>query len=256
MYNFFQYEFLNKEYLKGIKRIKHITSSPRITLSKGPSIQLKQMAYSYVSFFNKKGKLIHTINLQTNNKYFYTYDKYGNPNRILEVDKDTNQLISENRLKFNIHNKVIKEDIKEIHNGITEKIIYKYRKNIIITKKYSSDEGLLYKIIDDYNDKKQLIQSKTESYNGDIYFDKYVYNSNGQEILNYSADGEDKFTVDNCIETTYYNNGLIKSWVELGENGFIHNCEYVFDEDENWIQQTLYFDGIPKFIYERELEYY
>lgn len=258
MYYYFHYINFQEEYLRGIKRIKQITSYPRLTLKGDPSLQLKQASYSYVIFFNKKGKLIHAINLQTKNKYYYTFDKFGNLNRILEVSKDTNQLISENRLKYNFQRKILQEDIKESigYNGATEKISYIYKGSKVISIKTSDKEESKHIITETYNDKKQLIELKLEDDDGIISFEKFEYNSKGQEILMHDADEDGTFTIEDSYETTYYENGLIKSYSNTGINGFVKIYEYVYDEKGNWIQKTLYNDDIPQYLYERELEYY
>ena len=93
-----------------------------------------------------------------------------------------------------------------------------------------------------------------KSYESD---NKSIYNDNGNRIEDnkYDKDGE----LTNKWKGKYDDKGNQIESNEYDEDGELENkyiYEYKFDDEENWIQKTIFKDDKPTFIIEREIKYY
>ena len=67
-----------------------------------------------------------------------------------------------------------------------------------------------------------------------------------QHVMNYNDDWEEK-------EIVYYPNGLLKE--EKGQ-GCKYEYQYLYDEHDNWIVQTVLENGIAREVFIRDIAYF
>jgi hypothetical protein len=185
--------------------------------------------------YNTEG--FETIRLNTGDwlctKYYY-YDKYGN---------------------------LRKYSCKHADAEWNDEAIYSYdskgRKIIeILNPSYDGSEGFYSFITNYYYNKSGKVDFKIIKYNsGDkkgeiterIY---YYYNSLGNLIKELRKNANDK--IKEIIKYDDYGN-IIEDF--LGNN-YTKKYKYYFDKQKNWWKRIEYFNGKPKYVVEREIEYY
>ena len=187
---------------------------------------------------------------------------------------------------FNDKGNIVEENWYNPGDFFNLKRTYKYndKGNVIKRNQYNSDSdgSLDYRNTYKYNDKGNKIEcnvyylkssgtyiTNTHSEGNKIEYNgynpngslnsktKYKYDDKGNivEYNRYNSDGSldiryiDKYDdKGNIIEENRYNSD--------GSLDYKYTYKYEYDEKYNWIKKIYYKDGIPKFISEREIEYY
>jgi len=258
IYTYEKCKMIQNEYIKGIKKIKHITYNQRPEIKKEPSINVNQMSDAYECYFNNKGNLVLYINLLSNYKYIYTYDTMGRLNRIFEIDKYTNQLTIQNKIKYN-EGKNFKEKISIYkESGIERKsFIHSFDENeytLQLNLNQKNEDSFFHSIF--YPENSVLVEEYV--FDSEIVLSQIKeYNSSDQIFFYYQFDREDN-TRHFGDAYTYYENGLIETVISEGKYGLNQYYKYKFDKKGNWIKKTHFNskDDMPKIIIERELEFY
>jgi len=162
----------------------------------------------------------------------YTY-KYDDKDNIIEETTYTNGS-SEGRLvtyTYDEKHNMTEASVYTIEGLLHWKNTYKYDDygNKIEYKTYSNG-SLSWHEIYKYDDKRNKIESNKLNPYGSDFKNIYKYDDKNNLIE----------------ENTYYNGSL--STHEI--------YKYDYDERNNWIKQIHFIDGIPKYIIERQIEYY
>ena len=233
---------LQRENLKGnVKSVKEVSYEAvdkfgKITKGKKDWAWYDSKSNSNIKF-DKKGNLIEYSDFSSEgelySKHISTYDDNGKFIEEIKYDKDGK--------------KVFITKIKEVENG-----------NAREYKRYDLEGNLILKGISKYDDNHNLIESSRYKADGSLdskIIYKYDENDNKIEYSMYKSDGtliyQDKSKFDkngNEVEVNYYGSE--------GELMAKANYQYTFDDKNNWITRTLIEDDIPKYIVEREIEYY
>jgi hypothetical protein len=177
----------------------------------------------------QRGILVKIFEKDFDEKYCYlskySHDANGFINKIEEFENDslTNLRVFENdsagrTLKFTMYG---------ADRQINEIIANQYDKfgNQTKQEKSNNSNTLISKIIYSYDTENKLIEQNQFLEDRTIY---RQYNRMGEEILSVNETSIDSILVN----------------------------EYSYDENNNWILKTTYFDGIPIYIEEREVTYY
>lgn len=258
MFYYENYLKFQKMHFPDIKKIRHLTYHPKVSIKGEPTFKLEQVSNSYVCHFNRYGKLIHLINLRSDFKYTFAYDSKERLKRIIEINKYNNRLTTENNIEYS-NNKNFKEYLTIYKYGITpvkETNIHMFDGNKYIIQMNVDNQGEFHTYSKISYPEENTFEEFLESKNSILYWEVKQYNTKKQEIYCYNADKNGYFDPSFGYKTTYYKNGLMKSYSKEGEQSFIKNYEYEYDEKGNWISQVLYLDEIPQYIYERQLEYF
>ncbi|PKH68903.1 hypothetical protein CXF59_01095 [Flavobacterium sp. ALD4] len=251
---------------KSIREISYVAHDKFGKVSKG-EIKGDILHQDFLKKFNNNGNNIETIIYSSDGslyeKYINKFDEKGN-----EIEK--NIYDSNNILKWKY---LIKFDDK---GNMTEKNYYNSDGNLNSkeTNKYD-DKG--NKIEENYYGIEQISGSESFStrwtfkHNDQNKSTEWYYHIPGNEpLLNYIYKYDDN---GNQIEWSGYNLGIpnFKTYANYDINGNLLELKsyetnerlisheyhkYQFDKNENWIQRIDYVDEVPKFIIQREIEYY
>src|SRR5690554_1197246 len=136
--------------------------------------------------------------------------------------------------KYNEKGNQIETNWYNSDGSLNSKIIYKYdeKGNQIEQNEYNSDGSLNSKIIYKYDEKGNQIEQNGYNSDGSLY-SKIIYKYDEKR---------------NKIEENLYNSD--------GSLDRKLTSNYEYDKQGNWIKRIDYTDEIPKFILEREYEYY
>ena len=245
-------EYYNKYNVKGfiIERVGRYFGD-------GDSLILEQI-YKY----NDKGNKIN-INQSTPNgeigKETFKYDDKGNPielNRYYPID--SLEMSCRYTYKYDDKDNIIEKTTYT--NGSLEgsSVSYKYddKDNLTEVSVYTTVGILHWKNTYKYDDKGNETEMNSYSYDGSLSWkeiSKYDDNGNKIESSNFNQNGVNfKFIYkyddkDNLIEKTY-----------LSDGGYSLKDIYKYDYDEknNWIKRIDFGGDTPKYIIERQIEYY
>ena len=135
---------------------------------------------------------------------------------------------------------------------------YDEKGNEIESNGYNSDGSLDYKYTYKYDEKGNKIEWNSYKSDGSLnYKFTYKYDEKGNEIEwnSYNSDGslDYKYTYKydekgNEIESNRYKSD--------GSLNYKFTYKYEFDKQDNWIKKIIFLNEIPKYILEREYEYY
>jgi hypothetical protein len=172
-------------------------------------------------------------------KYTYKYDDKGN--KIEENRHYPDGPGGKTTYKYDYKGNMIEENEYTASEKWWSKNTYKYDNegNIIESGSYYKSDSILYQItIYQYDNEGNLIEENEYDSTG-----TYVYPYR-QKTYKYDDAG-------NVIEKRYYgfDNNLQPDWI-------VAKYAYEFDEKNNWIRKTEFVNEIPKYIIEREIEYY
>lgn len=243
----------------------------------------------YYNKYNDKGFLTESIA-----KYFdgdtlifqeiYTYDGYGNEIEIYqsnsegEIGKETHKYddkgnpIELNRYypvdsleatwrytyKYDDNDNIIEETTYTNGSSEGRLVTYTYddKDNLTEVSVYTTVGILHWKNTYKYDDKGNETEMNSYSYDGSLSWKEISkYDDNGNKIESnrfnpYATDFKYIYKYDdknNLIEEhTYYDGSLSKYEI----------YKYDYDKKNNWIKQIHFIDGIPKYIIERQIEYY
>lgn len=207
--------------------------------------------------FNEKGYLISTEDLfvDDNSKTYYFYNS---DNKLIDLktfikleNGDYNHLVG--GCDIEINDDVIKRTYYTCNSENREKsssIYIDYYENNLLVRQTGdfpdNNDSILYF----YDKNNNQIKEEYVYPNGRKleWTTEYVYDKKGNILKKVAIEGEG-FTK-NTYE--YFPNGLLKLEENYKEE---YNYKYVFDSENNWITKTVYINGLPKFIFEREIHY-
>lgn len=209
------------------------------------------------SIFNKNGSIIES-NIGSM-KWTFKYDDKGNEveSNIYDYDgKLSNKLIykydeSGDKIELNSYNSDGRLYARTINK-------YDAKGNKIESNLYDSVGKQTSKDVFQYNDRRELIENKSYYFADNILSkDVFKYNDKGNliEENNYMSDG----TLFRSITLKYDENGNVIEFNSCikDSNDNIHNTyKYYYDKKGNWIKQIIFVNTIPKYIKEREIEYF
>ncbi len=218
--------------------------------------------------------------------YEFTFDRAGN--KIKEETYLFEEGISLKSLySYDVTNNILK-DIRYCNNKFVDKNLYKYNEFGVLIEKLSLDENMTeskfeYQYIEHLYTKTTICNSfihdvkqthivihdkqgkkleESEYYNDTLIDRKnYRYDDSGKEI-EFIWSG---YCQEQGFHTRYYKykydlfgNVIEKksTTVPKTNEDTLLKYQYEFDEKGNWIRQTLYKNGIPFNIIEREIEYF
>jgi len=222
---------------------------------------LKGKVKSYSEFSYKAEERFGNIEKGTRKRIFLEYDnqnKFDENGNMIESNKYYSDGRLErreiykfdeigNKIENNWYNSVGSLELRETYkydkmrnmiesnwyysNGrLGNRSTYKYdeKGNNIEINWYNPDGSLSYWKTDKYNEKGNRIESNWYTSDSSLYR-RVIYDEKGNEIEKYNSDG------------------ILKSkWT----------FKYEFDKQGNWVKRIDFEDSIPKFLLEREYEYY
>ena len=198
-------------------------------------------------------------------RYTYKYDKRGNRIKVIHYYSDGTKGMK-NTYKYNKKGNIIEEhwlNPKTYDTKITYKLddkgnrieanlngklkwkwTYKYdeKGNIIEKIKYNSNDSLID--IDTY---------KFDEQNHKIESTKHYPYSKRKLIFNYITKFDNN---GNPFKKIFYTSHSWNVSQSQGRLRWKKTYEYEFDNKGNWTQMIVFVDGVPKYIYERKIEYY
>lgn len=212
-------------------------------------------------FFNEQGKL--TLKLKLNGtgkqvyKYVYSYDNNGMKTHEVGYNSD-NEVFNKGVYKYENGN-IIDESRYDENNSLFGKFIFHYDSSGAITKEIRYDEAGVLKntFIYTYNQKKEKTEEKNYLADGTFAFrNTFKYDDKGILIegCSYHKDeisSKTSYKYDeknNIIEEIKYN--------EKGDMKLKLNYKYEYDNVHNWIKKIKYVNDVPKYLTERQIEYY
>jgi hypothetical protein len=228
----------------------------------------------------------HDLSGKLESKKTFIYDNKGN---IIENEEwEFGRLSSKYKYKYDFNRNLIEENYYKPEGVLISKETYKYdgKRNRIEVNRYKYDGSLEWKFTYKYDNKNNKIEEKWHSDAGELYkkqtykYDNnknkieekwyksdesleirliYKYNSNGIKIEEMCFNYEGVL-----ISTTIFNydskgNKIeqnIKEFYEGLESNFTITYKYDFDQQGNWIYQTIFYNGKPAYFKEREIEYF
>jgi hypothetical protein len=216
------------------------------------------------------------------NDGYVTFNKNGN--KILEYIISSDFPLSFKANYYDANNRLIEKYWYTTDSILLERRTYKYDDlgNLITEWSYSSDDSSKYTYV--YNDEgeraKKFFYNSKETGSSKT---TYKYNRKGKliEEIDYNNDGSLRLKIIN--KYSLLGNRIVT--LCLDENGFLlrkynskydkadniieeryfesydsttqkHNYKYIYDKWGNWIVQIIFIKGIPKYYYERKIEYY
>jgi hypothetical protein len=245
---------LEKQNLQG--KVKSITETLFTAIekfgevTKGSADSFESSIHNYSLEFNDRGYLI-----KDSKNSLIIYD---NKNNIIEKQNyDMKEIYKYNEEGLLIE---INEFLCKNLDSITTKTKYKYdNTNQVEQSIYESNGELSLKIIDSYENKNLISRSVFRSNGtskGSLY---YVYDKNNNEIKSQRLLIDKRGgTLHEEDETKYDENNLVIEIKSKGMNGVdIHKYKYIkFDSNKNWVEKIEYYNGKPKFVIVRKIEYF
>lgn len=200
--------------------------------------KVKSVKQGFYEAFEKFGEIVKGEKTLEQDGFNYSISYNEEGHRVEEVwyNGGNRGVKAKFMYKYNDSGLVEKADVVDGYtNELFLQTTYKYdeKGNQIEENWYKSNDGsLVYKILYKYDEKGNQIE-------------KNEYNSDG------SLDGKITYEYDsnnNLIQQRKYNSKG-KLWKE-------YTYTYEFDTKKNWIKRIEYENNYPKYIFEREIEYY
>lgn len=250
---------LTEQYRKGIKKITHNSITFKIDKSTNELNTQKNLG-NYELYFNKEGRLVHSIHNEYINKRkcTYGYNRFGKLTTIIDLYSSNNEVYSTSNLKYDKMGRIEKE-VEDIVGIKKVEINYTYGENFKCIFLPSTDErdddAHFYEY---YNEKKQLIEKKAYRNNNEedlIWWIKFEYDENGNNITEYDLN------IDGSVDCVYKLflpvNGLRSGFKSISKDKtYVRDIKHTFNERGDWISEVLMNDGEPLIYYERNIEYY
>lgn len=230
-----------KRYVKGVKALKYTYFKAEKAINE--EVVFFQFADSIELFYDTNGKLESLYNLDSGESYRFTYEN----NKLVCIEKFQNdKLILIDNIKYDKSDRIIEENIQElIRNEISkyQYISYNYTNNTNVIRSTTNNLSCDYLETRIFNDNKQLLILKIEDDNGINTYTKSAYDKQGR------LKSDTYLGMDNPIEVSYYQNGLMKSY---GNASF----KYKFDDKGNWCNKFKYneFGLVHKLV--RDIKYH
>ena len=199
------------------------------------------MLYKYIYSFNETGNIIETNSYDPegnlDGKYVYTYDNNkGNKTEMISYNPDGS---SDEKCTYNYDSKgnMIKEIWYNSEGGISKQYGYKYddKGNKIAMNRYDSRDSLICK-------------------------DSYKYDDNGKKIEwnHYNLSPPTDGSLSKKVIIKYDEKGNINVQnIYLADGNFeCYSYKYEYKKKGNWKKETIYKNGQPQYITERNIKYY
>lgn len=231
-------------------------------IEKGDKTGTSFWGEDYYQIFNIKGNIIELNYYNSNVKHIYKYD---NKENLIEIHfiHDDSVLTRKNILVYDDKGNMIVEESMRKVLAVTSfsKDIYKYDKkgNMIENNTYMNDGSLVKKYLYSYDDKGNMIEKSSYNADGNLSWrNNYKYDDKGNIIE------EDNFYPSNIIKHhkntyKYDDKGNMIEDISYNEDGSLYTkntFKYEFDKKGNWILVIRYINDIPRFLSEREIEYF
>ncbi len=192
-------------------------------------------------------------------QYIYKYNEEGNMIEKVWYNPDGG-IIEKKAYKYDENSNMIKE-IEYDSDGksdITVTNKYDQNGNVIEKIEYDSD-GKLYNTVTYKNDKNgNMIEGNWLDAEGNIQEKvSYKYNIKGQVVELSWYGPEDGSTEKYSYE--YNENGHVIEYSRYDSDGSLNNkntYKYEYDKFGNWLKKIIFENEIPKYILEREIEYF
>ncbi len=262
------YEKYIGHYVPGAKKISVRSKTLQLNL-KEIDLKVKKSFGNYDLFFNKVGKLMHSVHYENehSSKVLYAYDENDLLLSELQLQSITNILISDKIYTYDEHDRIksimYKSGFTKYGTFDYEEEIHEYNgRNEIITfikveqfsdEEFEEDE---HEFFITYNDKQQLIEEKAIR-NGIelVYWQQYEYDLNGNMRFEYSLDKTG--TIDGVYTYLAEINGISTGFnFKDKDEEFVRLSEYQFNEKGHWVAETSFLNGEPRYIHERIIDYY
>jgi hypothetical protein len=185
--------------------------------------------YYKILYRYKKRKLVSEIekDLKWKEKYIikYSYDKNKNLIKIEELENDS--LTGVSLFKNDSLGRIIQEEEFDSKNALVTKKVYEYNENGLVTK-----------------------------------ISKYRLSNCISSIVEYIFDENNNLIEENEVVNDFF---ILKKFDLMGNLilsvnepyiGAVFKYIYTYDQNNNWIRKTEYYNGIPQEIEEREITYY
>ena len=244
-----KYNNLVSEYTKGAKRITFRSYKMRKQKDGSQSFQRVKSTKNYDLFFNDSGLLLESrhdsscLELKTHLlvsliEFFYEQDKI-----IRETCFD---------YYYSHYDIVITKEVKrEIYHTYS---VGKEVKVMSSSAEDADEDATFFLNFDEHN---RTIEEKVIRDNDElIYWQKYIYDVEGNLIKEISLSDDE-------TETGYYEystkyKGLQNGYKYYSKDGnnYSQDYTYQFNEKGVWTKLEITRDGIPKFLYERNIEYW
>lgn len=257
-----QYNIYLRNYEKGIKKVSFRSSV--LSIEKNTlSLDLKKSHGNYDLYFNYRGKLIKTDHFENSKKYKinYGYDHRGKLILFVKFHSYTNELLEMGEFVNDSKGRVKSEKYwiyyHHAKSTVTRKVIRVYNDRSEQVFSTGSEKDNEYMLFLSYDFSNRLIEEKMLGNEKEtIFWNRLEYDENRNLIREVPLDDNgnsrgyayEQFPKINGLVTGYFFND--------GNKSCVIKYEYTYNEKGHWISQTFLHDGEPKYIYERELEYY
>jgi len=222
--------------------------------------------------FNEYGNLIEIDNFLDgfpNEKYIFDYNDKNSKTEEREYNR-SGKINNSSKYTYNNKNQIIQEDLYVKSTDINRKFTYDYNENDELSgKTMFSTNGqnidLLTKFT--YNKQGLLIESKySNSNNKYAYKYNYFYDKNNNLIKLTYTDNKGliqqtyqfKYDANNNVieEELIHSQDTVTTYGYKTNFSYKYNYKYELDKLNNWVKCILLIDNNPKFIFEREIEYF
>jgi hypothetical protein len=262
------YEKYIEHYVQGAKKISVRSKTLQLNL-KEIDLKVKKSFGNYDLFFNKVGKLMHSVHYENehSSKVLYAYDENDLLLSELQLQSITNILISDKIFTYDEHDRIksimYKSGFTKYGTFDYEEEIHEYNgQNEIITfnkveqfadEEFEEDDHEIF-IINNQN--QQNIEEKVIR-NGKelVYWQQYEYDLNGQIRFEYSLNKDGK--IDGVYTFLPEINGISTGFkYKSDDSEFTRFSEFQFNERGHWVSETSFLNGEPRYIYERIIDYW
>jgi hypothetical protein len=195
-------------------------------------------------------------------KYTFEYNNKGILTGISKFNSDST-LNRSSVYKYDDNENLIEINRYKPDKSLDKKSIYKYddNRNLIEENEYKSDGSLDVRKTYKYDSNGDLI--KSEAYHSKEFLSKlnkksiYKYDNNGNKIEENTYNFNDSLIEESIYEFDE-NRNLIKLKRYDYEEGLdlSKTYRYEYDNNKNWINKIVFHKEVPKYILEREIEYY
>lgn len=249
------------QYEKGIKTISFNSSYPKI-LKEPIGLKMEKSYGNYTLYFNNKGQLLQSLHNEKRQDYklIFGYDDNGVLIVVLKLHSENNALISISEFLYDMQGRIKSELVRSFYFRVKSKIqsesIHTYTDNTHTVEITSNDDTPDGTFINIYNEKNQLIEEKAFADKEElIYWSKCIYDEAGNLVkeISLSEDGKP----DGEYQFLLFNSGQREGYIfKSKDSNYKREYEYTFNERGHWIRQVVMNDGEPRYIYERNIEYY
>jgi hypothetical protein len=263
------YEKYIEHYVKGAKKISVRSKTLQLNL-KEIDLKVKKSFGNYDLFFNKVGKLMHSVHYENehSSKVLYAYDENDLLLTEIQLQSITNRLISnttylydENyriksiickREETSVGSFVFTEETR-VYDGLKVHIIFR---DNLSSSNSENDKLDKLEIFLTYNEDNLIIEDKGVVNEKELsWWNKNEYDLNGNIRFEYSLDNNGE--IDGVYTFLEELHGISTGFKFKDKDlEFVRLSEFQFNERSHWIAETSFLNGEPRYIYERIIDYY